>query len=235
MKSEFKYDRDGKNVEKKFANIDNVNEVEFKSKQEKTEEMIAAGQIPETYSGLDEETNPIFHSYMITVKDVNMIADTASVIEKVDGVDRVNYGKEYIQETIMMFNIIEKLCIVGVIALILVTAFLISNTIKLAIFARKTEIEIMRLVGASNISIKIPFILEGGFIGFIGTIIPIVLICYGYGYFYDVLDGNLLFEAFGKLVEPYPFVLCVSALLLVIGLLVGMFGSSRAVKKYLKI
>ena len=73
----------------------------------------------------------------------------------------VNYGEEYISTAIKIFDAMEKICIGGVIALILVSAFLISNTIKLAIFARKTEIEIMRLVGASNVAIKTPFLIEG--------------------------------------------------------------------------
>ena len=119
--------------------------------------------------------------------------------------------------------------------MILVTAFLISNTIKLAIFSRKTEIEIMRLVGASNISIKIPFLIEGSFIGFFGSIIPIVLMAYGYNSLYNYLDGKLFSSSLGELVAPYPFILWGSGILLIIGLLVGMFGSSSAVKKYLKI
>ena len=233
---EFKYDKDSKNVEKLLSNIENVDGIKFKSKNETAFEMKEKGQITEAlYERYMKDGNPIFDSYIVTVDDVNMIDQTANEIKNINLVDRIRYGEEYIQKTITMFNLIEKSCIVGVVALILVTAFLISNTIKLAIFSRKTEIEIMRLVGASNISIKIPFILEGGFIGLIGTIIPIVLVCYGYGYFYNVLDGNLLFEAFGKLIHPYPFIIYVSGLLLLIGLLVGMFGSSSAVKKYLKI
>ena len=117
----------------------------------------------------------------------------------------------------------------------LVTAFLIANTIKLAIFSRKTEIEIMRLVGASNVAIKVPFLIEGSFIGLIGSIVPIILLFYGYKAFYDYLGGQLFSSSLGKLVAPYPFILYSSGILLVIGLLVGMFGSYRAVKKYLKI
>ena len=93
----------------------------------------------------------------------------------------------------------------------------------------------MRLVGASNISIKIPFIIEGSFIGFFGAVIPIILMAYGYNSLYNFLGGKLFSSSLGNLVEPFPFILWCSLLLLLIGLLVGMFGSSRAVKKYLKI
>ena len=111
---------------------------------------------------------------------------------------------------------------------------IISNTIKITIFSRRREIEIMRLVGASNINIKIPFIFEGLFLGIMGSILPIIATVYGYNLLYDNFDGQL-FSPFIKLVEPEPFVLFVSLALLVIGILVGMFGSWRAVKKHLKI
>lgn len=236
LNSDFDKEKDGIKFEKQLRGIDNVNEFIFKSKKEWAEETRADD--PSFAIIVDSWTDdniPLLDSYEITVKEVEKIDETASIVEKMDSVYKINYGKEYIRDTIKMFDVIEKVCIGGVIALILVTAFLISNTIKLAIFSRKTEIEIMRLVGSSNISIKVPFIIEGGFIGFIGSIIPIVLISYGYSYFYKVLDGNILFSSFGKLISPYPFTLCVSFALLVIGLLVGMFGSYNAVKKYLKI
>ena len=167
--------------------------------------------------------------------DIEKIDETAVIIKKIDGISTVNYGEEYIESVVKIFDVIEKVCIGGVVALILVTAFLISNTIKLAIFSRKTEIEIMRLVGASNVSIKVPFLIEGSFIGFFGAIIPIILMAYGYNSFYNFLGGKLFSSSLGELVKPYPFILWGSGLLLVIGLLVGMFGSYNAVKKYLKI
>ena len=93
----------------------------------------------------------------------------------------------------------------------------------------------MRLVGASNISIKVPFLIEGSFIGFLGSIIPIGLMAYGYTALYDFLGGKLFSSSLGELAKPYPFILWGGLMLLVIGLLVGMFGSANAVKKYLKI
>ena len=77
------------------------------------------------------------------------------------------------------FSAVQKISYGMVIALILVTVFLIINTIKLTIFSRKREISIMRLVGASNFTIKTPFIIEGMILGFLGSIIPILIICFG--------------------------------------------------------
>ena len=121
-----------------------------------------------------------------------------------------------------------------VVALILVTAFLINNTIKLTIFSRRSEIEIMRLVGTSNFAIKLPFIFEGLFLGAIGAIIPVILTIYGYIIAYSRLDGHL-FSKMISLVKPFGFVLYVSLILVAIGALVGVIGSYKAVRKYLKV
>ena len=225
-------------IETQIKAIDNVNQddVKFKSKKEYAEEIKEMDDRFSLIVGSWTDDNiPLLASYEVTVKDIEKIDETAEIIKNIDGVSSVNYGEEYIQSVVKIFDVIEKVCIGGVIALVLVTAFLISNTIKLAIFSRKTEIEIMRLVGASNISIKIPFLIEGSFIGFFGAIIPIVLMVYGYNSLYNFLGGKLFSSSLGELVAPYPFILWSSGLLLLIGLLVGMFGSANAVKKYLKI
>ena len=93
----------------------------------------------------------------------------------------------------------------------------------------------MRLVGASNISIKIPFVIEGLFLGLIGSILPIIITVYGYISLYDFFGGKIFNSSLARLIQPTPFVYLASLLLMVIGILVGMFGSWQAVKKYLKI
>ncbi len=229
---------DSQRLKQDIEKLDNVGpgNADFKSKKEYA---LETKELDDRFSLIvdswTDETIPLLDSYEVKVKEVEKIKDTAEKIKKMENVSSVNYGEEYIESIITIFGVIEKICIGGVVALVLVTAFLIANTIKLAIFSRKTEIEIMRLVGASNLSIKIPFIIEGSFIGVFGSIIPIILMSYGYNAFYNYLGGELFSSSLGKLVEPYPFILWSSLLLLLIGLLVGMFGSYRAVKKYLKI
>ena len=223
-------------IKSSIERLDNVEEITFKSKQEYAKEI---KNMDDRFSLIvdswTDTTIPLLDSYEVKVKDIEKIKDTADKIKKMDKVSSVNFGEEYIESVITIFGVIEKVCIGGVVALVLVTAFLITNTIKLAILSRKTEIEIMRLVGASNMAIKIPFLIEGSFIGLFGSIIPIIIMAYGYNTLYNYLGGQLFSSSLGKLVAPYPFILWTSLLLLLIGLLVGMFGSSRAVRKYLKI
>ena len=229
-------ENDLKQIKNSIERLDNVDTITFKSKQDYAKE---TKELDERFALIvdswDDDTIPLLDSYEVKVKDIEQIKDTADKIKKMDKIFSVNYGEEYIESVITIFGVIEKICIGGVIALVLVTAFLITNTIKLAIFSRKTEIEIMRLVGASNMSIKIPFLIEGSFIGLFGSIIPIIITAYGYNTLYNYLGGQLFSSSLGKLVAPYPFILWTALILLLIGLLVGMFGSSRAVRKYLKI
>lgn len=223
-------------IESAIRATSNVSSLTFKSKQESAQETASANEVFQTIiDGWTEETNPLLDSFELKVKNVDIIKETASSIKKIDKVQTVSYGEDMVDQLIAIFNVVKKVSIGAVVALVVVTAFLIANTIKLAIYSRKREIEIMRLVGASNISIKIPFVIEGLFLGFLGSIIPIIITIYGYISLYNFFDGKLFSSTLAKLIEPTPFVYLSSLLLMIIGILVGMFGSWQAVKKYLRI
>ena len=222
-------------IEKEIRATKNVEELTFVSK-EKTAESLKDN---DTFKGIIEtwtdKTNPLLDSFMLKVKNIDDIKTTVNVIKNINGVKTVNYGEDMIDQLITVFKVVEKASIFIVVALVVVTAFLIGNTIKLAIFSRKREIEIMRLVGASNVSIKVPFVIEGLFIGMLGSIIPIILSVYGYTSLYNFFKGKLFGSSLAKLVPPTPFMYYISLVLLEIGIVVGMIGSYRAVRKYLKI
>lgn len=222
-------------VEQELKRLSNIESITFQSKDEITEDMKSSS---DTFKAImdewSEDENPLQDTYLVKVEDINKIASTAKKIKAIDGVDVIKYGEGMVEQLVAVFDVVRKICLGMVVALIIVTAFLISNTIKITIFSRKREIEIMRLVGASNLNIKIPFIFEGLFLGVIGSIIPIIATVYGYTVLFDNFNGQL-FSPFIKLVEPQPFIFLLSGILVVIGILVGMFGSWRAVRKYLKI
>ena len=216
-----------------FENIKNVEEVTYKSKDEwKFEMMNYSATLNNTLSYLNE--NPLLDSYIVKVKDVKYLRKTADKIREYEIVRSAEYGEGTVDRIVGIFDTVKQITIVIVIALILVTSFLINNTIKLTIFSRRSEIEIMRLVGTSNYAIKLPFIFEGLFLGIIGSIIPIILTIYGYIIAYSKLDGHL-FSKMISLVQPFGFVLYVSLILIAIGALVGVLGSYKAVRKYLKV
>lgn len=229
-------------IKKELESIQNIenSSIVFKSKMDSANELKKGNDIfGATVDKWTEETNPLLDSYMFKVKNIEEIDNTVNSVKNLsfskDKINNINYGEDIVHQLIVVFNVVEKVCVVAVIALVLVTAFLIANTIKLAIYSRKREIEIMRLVGASNISIKIPFILEGLFIGAIGSIFPIIVTVFGYSTLFDFFGGKLFNSSLATLVDPMPFVYNVSGILLVIGIVVGMVGSYQAVRKYLKI
>lgn len=222
-------------VENKIKEVDNVVSCTYKSKADILKEMMETdSSLSSILSQYNDENNPLLSTFIVKVEDLKHIDDVAKKIEIYDEVEYVKYGENAISELINIFDIIRKGSIMIVVALVLVTAFLISNTIKIAIIARKKEIEIMRLVGASNLNIKIPFIFEGLIIGILGSIIPILVTSYGYSAIYNNFNGQL-FSPILKLIRPVPFVYYVSLALLIVGALVGMIGSYRASRKYLKI
>ena len=205
----------------------------FKSKDEWKLEMSEYDDSFKTVLNYLDE-NPLMDSFVLKVNDVKKLSETSEYIKAINGVDTVKYGEGMVEQVISVFDIVQKIVVVVVIALIVVTSFLISNTIKLTIFSRRNEIEIMRLVGASNITIKLPFLFEGFIIGLIGSIIPVCITIYGYVILYSRLHGKLLSNMI-MLIKPYPFVFWVSLIVIAIGALVGMYGSIKAVRKYLKV
>lgn len=222
-------------IKDEISIIDNVDTYEFTSKTEITKEMRESSDIFDSVmKNWDDEENPIQNTYQVKVVDINHIDDVAKQIEKIDGITLVKYGEGIVEQLISTFTLIHKICLGAVIALILVTAFLISNTIKITISSRQREISIMRLVGASNLNIRIPFIIEGLILGALGSIIPMIITVYGYKTLYSSFNGQL-FSPFIKLIAPVPFIYTTALVLLMIGILVGMFGSYRAVRKHLKI
>lgn len=220
-------------LENALKTMDNVDSYDMKNKDEWKAEMQKESDTLKTTLDYLEE-NPLLDSVIVTVKNVDDLKETADKIREYDFVSSAEYGEGMVENVIGIFDAISWGTIGMVIALVLVTAFLISNTIKLTIFSRKTEIEIMRLVGASNSAIKLPFIFEGFILGVFGSIIPILISIYGYVLLYNK-TGGYVFTKIITLVQPFPFVIVLSLILLLIGSLVGMFGSWRAVRKYLKI
>ena len=218
-----------------IENISNVSNVEFKDKKEIKDEMMAEDEaFKNAMSDWDEEENPLQHTYLVKVLDIEKIGETATAIKNLDGIDVVKYGEGMVDQLVTVFKAIERVAMIAVVALVLMTMFLIVNTIKLTIFSRKREISIMRLVGASNFAIKLPFVVEGMILGFIGSIIPVCIMIYGYYALYNYFGGRLFTDLI-KLVSPEPFIYIASLIVVGIGILVGMLGSARAVKKYLKV
>ena len=219
-------------------NIDNVNELTFNSKEDIKNNLAKEN---DTYAKIvatwKDGENPLQDSFVITVEDVKDINETATAVKNLEHVDLVKYGETMVNELIKMFDVIEKATIILVVALVLVTTFLIGNTIKITIFSRRNEIDIMRLVGTSNTVIKMPFLIEGFLLGAMGAVLPIIITTFGYNYAYKSFGATGISNILSviRLASPSEIIGITSLALLAIGAVVGMFGSIRAVRRYLTI
>ena len=224
-----------KEIESNLQVLPNVEQISYVDKETAKEDMKKEN---DTYKkiieGWEEGENPLDSYFIVKVKNIEDMSETAATIKNLEGVDTVNYVEDLVEKMVSTFQIIRNVLIVTVVALIFVTAFLISNTIKITIYSRRNEIDIMRLVGTSYTVIKLPFIFEGLFLGAFGSILPILVTIYSYVFLYDKL-GGVLFHPLLPMMQPYNFVFKVGLILLAIGSVVGMFGSYKAVRKYLKI
>lgn len=226
---------DEQRILQSIKDIPHVTKVQFSSKDEQFQLLIKDKEekYKELYQNIIEEGNPLYDVYIVEVRYGNDLKSVASSIEQIEGVENANYGGE---SAIKLVNTLQSLQTGGLIfvaALSFLALFLISNTIKLTIYARKSEIAIMRNVGATNGFVKTPFMIEGMIIGFMGSILPIILTLVGYRLLYEKLNGELFSSVFA--LQPfYPFAWWVSLILLIGGILVGFVGSFVSVTKYLR-
>ena len=148
-------------VKEKIEGLGNIKEIEFNSKNDVKLSMQEDSEIFNSIlSQYSDDNNPLQDTFLIKVTEIKQIGETADKIEKIEGVDIVKYGEGAVEELIKIFDLVKKIMYIVVIALVVVTAFLISNTIKITIQSRSREIEIRRLVGASNAFIRQPFFFE---------------------------------------------------------------------------
>ena len=223
------------NIKEKLDKHHNIETVDFISKEQVKQQMQESSEVlNQVLEGWDSEESPLKDTFQVKVKNIEQIKNTADQIKRIDKVSVVRYGEGLVDKLIGLFKTVKDVTYGVVIALIVVTIFLIVNTIKLTISARKREIGIMRLVGASNSTIKMPFIIEGMILGIFGAVVPVIFTTYGYLAFYEHFDGHLFSELI-KLIKPEPFIYQTSLIIIGIGILVGMIGSASAVKKYLKV
>lgn len=217
-----------------ISNIPEVDTVKFSSKDDELQQLIESfgeeGKIFKLY----EQENPLNDAFIVETKDPKDTAKVAEIIEKLEYVQSVNYGQAQVEKLFKIIEVGRNFGIVLIIGLFLTAIFLISNTIRITIVARKREIEIMRLVGATNWFIRWPLLLEGLWLGILGSIIPILFIFFTYKNIYEAVAPKLE-GSFIRILDFYPFAYQVCAILLLLGCLIGVWGSFMSVRKFLKV
>ncbi|MEN0644708.1 permease-like cell division protein FtsX [Alkalicoccobacillus gibsonii] len=217
-----------------IEDITDVKEIAFLGKDEGLSNLIdSLGDGGQAFESVREE-NPLNDMFVIEAANPQSIETVAAEIEGLNNVESVAYGQDFVDRLLQITDIGRYIGLGLVIALMLTAMFLIANTIKLTIVARRKEIRIMKLVGATNGFIRWPFLVEGLLLGLIGSLIPILLVIYGYKFLYDnygtQIEGN-----FFALLPVYPYMLQIALLLLAVGLFIGAWGSVMSVRKFLKV
>ena len=208
-----------------------VDTVKFRSKDEELDDITKS--VAQEFELFKNDSNPLRNAFDVSTKNPKQTKEVATTIEKMDYVARVNYGGAKADTLFKVISTSRNVGI-GVIAVLLIIAlFLISNTIRATIHARRTEIEIMQLVGATKAYIRWPFFLEGGFIGLIGSIVPIAVL---WGLYLWVYKGGSDFFAGSNfsLLSPNPFLYRLSLAMAGVGVLIGSFGSIFSMCRFLK-
>lgn len=214
--------------------ISQVKSVKFSSKENELKGIIESlGEEGEAFK-LFEQDNPLNDVYIVKTKNPVDTMKTAKKIEKLEYAAKVKYGQGEVEKLFGFTQVSRNVGLALIAGLLFTAIFLISNTIKITIVARRREIEIMRLVGATNAFIRWPFFLEGLWLGIMGAILPIIIIGITYYYVYDYLKPKLQ-DHFIQLLEFSPFVFQVSGVLLLMGALIGVWGSLMSVRKFLKV
>lgn len=225
-------DDDITELKKEIEALANVKKVTFSDRDEQFQMFIESDQGGDEYLVFQDD-NPLLEAFYVDVRKASEIENVKNACEKLDGVVDASYGGEGAADMLDSFQTIRVGGGIFVLALCVLAIFLVSNTIKINIQSRREEIAIMRNVGASNGFIKAPFLIEGVMIGILGSIIPIVLTIFLYGFLYDLMGGQILTSVF-KMQPPMPFVYITSLWIVLIGCLVGLFGSFISVTRYLK-
>lgn len=235
-------DEDVEAFMEKIEGWDNVKNVEFKTKDDALEDFQSSSSDADaTISALDGE-NPLPRSYTIEMNEPSQVEEMANKIKQdsdfqqiVDGGnvnESVLYGQEEVARLFQFTDYIRLAAVVLVALLTFVAFIFINNTIRLSITARRREIAIMRLVGASNGFIRGPFVAEGVLQALLGSLLAIGCLELVRNFLMPLIQENLKFMPFNVTMAMY---LATYGSLILVGIVIGLFGSAIAMRRYLKV
>ncbi|CAI3505922.1 permease-like cell division protein FtsX [Enterococcus cecorum] len=220
-------------LKKELEDLPNVKSVEFSSKDEELKKLEES--MGSVWSMFEGDSNPLYDNFIVKAKNPQTIKKVAKQAAKLKNVHRADYGGLVSDKILKITKGMRTWGLGAAVLLVFVAVFLISNTIRITIMSRQREIQIMRLVGAKNGYIRWPFFLEGAWIGVIGSILPCLIIFFGYKAAYRVLSQPQILGASYRLLTPETFSIQIMLLLVGIGILIGALGSVISMRRFLKI
>ena len=221
-----------KELQQELGRMQGIESVKFVSREEAKERL--SERLGDQKYLLDAlgDTNPLPDAFELAVMQPDMVETAAKAIEKMDGVESAKYGQDVIQH---LFDITRLIRLFGMALMALLagaTLFIISNTIRLTVFARRKEVAIMKYVGATDWFIRWPFVLEGVVLGFVGGLLAAVVLRSFYAAMAAKIYSTL---AFFPLLPQYPFMNYITAAIILSGMSIGAMGSAISLKRFLKV
>ncbi len=221
-----------KEIERMTRDLKNVSSVEYVPREEAMKKF--RERLGDNQKILDAlgEANPLPNSFLVTVTNADDVKKTAAAISDLYGVEEVKYGQDVAANLFELTHLMRFFGVVLVILLLGATVFIISNTIRLTVFARRKEIAIMKYVGATDWFIRWPFILEGVGLGIIGGGVSALAL----RSFYSAMVAKIYETlAFFPMVEQYPFMNYLTLALICAGIFIGILGSTVSLKRFMEV
>lgn len=225
-------------VQAKLEQIDNINDISFYSKDEAFDSMKdSMAEYADVFDSLGDD-NPLPDSFRIKIKDINLTSETVTLINELDHVSSIRAPYDFVNILTEMRKIISWVAMAIIIALVIVSMVIISNTTKASVFARRNEISIMKYVGATDAFIRVPFFVEGMITGIVAGIGATIITWLGYDAVVDLLtkEVNVLnIIGMGSIIPFNNIIFKVAGAYIVAGAFIGALGSALSTRKYLNV
>ena len=223
---------DARLLEGAIRTLSNVREVRFITREEALDNY--KSQYEDTSIFNDIDASVLRNRYVVYLNDITLMEATKEALENIPGVADVNAEVEIAEGFITVRNVVSVITAILIVVLLIISLFMMSNTIKLATFTRREEIAIMKMVGTNNGFIRLPFVIEGLIMGLLGAGIGFLLEWVVYNFIAERITESMA----GNLFRFIPFAQIMTPLLIVylaVGVLVGAFGGGMAIRNYLKV
>ena len=225
-------DAEARSIGTKINMVDNVLQAKFVTREEALKNFLDEHQGDEAFSGV--EASDLRHRYVVTLEDNEYMETTVRQLEKIDGVAKINAAYELAEGFSTLEDLLQVVSVVFIAVLLMVSLLIISNTVKLGMYDRKDEIAIMKMVGATNGFIRLPFVVEGFTLGMIGAGISFGLLWLLYDWAMVKLQSIdtmslISMQPFDELLIPMVIVFAAA------GLFVGIVGSWTSIRKFMDV
>lgn len=211
--------------------LENISSADFVSREEAMDNFMSKYD-ESLMEGIDESV--FRHRFVVHLTDIALMSQTQAELEALAGVAKVNAHLEYAKTFVTIRNVVSVISMVLIAMLVFVSIFIMTNTIKLATFGRREEIAIMKMVGATNGFIRMPFVIEGLVLGMLGGGLAFIAV---WG-LYNVITGKLVGTLTGNFISVVPFSHVgfeIFVVFMAVSVMVGVFGGVNAIRNYLKV